>query len=141
MSDSLAQALASPSFAAALADAERALNGIANGDISGYEALFTDSENVTLGNPYGPFQKGQAGIRKALTNATTKYVRSVELTTERIAEYGNGDWICLVEMEKGTVQFTGNEGLTEIALRVTTLFERQGENWKLVHRHADLQPG
>ena len=143
MATSLSSTLANSSFAAVLSEADQALRGIVNGDCSGYERLFADREDITLGNPFGPFGKGRAEVRGALANAASKY-RSGSgsgLEIERVAEYGNEDIVCLVEVERGLIQFAASDVPTAIAARVTTVFERIGLEWKLVHRHADLMAG
>lgn len=141
MSETLAETLASPAFIAALAEAEQALTRILHGDPQGYESLFADRQDITLGNPFGPFQKGRAGVSQALANAASKYRGADEIKIERIAEYGNGDFVCLVEIESARGRMTGREGTLAISARVTTLFERQDASWRLIHRHADLMPG
>jgi hypothetical protein len=58
---------------AAIEQSHRALAAILNGDPKLYAALFSDREDITLGNPFGPFGKGPAAVEKALANAAGKY--------------------------------------------------------------------
>ena len=62
-----------PALEATIAQSREALRKILNGDPSGYAALFADREDITLGNPFGPFGKGRAEVLKALGNAASKY--------------------------------------------------------------------
>jgi hypothetical protein len=55
-----------PALEAAIAESHEALRKILNGDPSGYAALFADRDDITLGNPFGPFGKGRAEVLKAL---------------------------------------------------------------------------
>src|SRR5947208_722008 len=55
----------------AVAESHEALRKILNGDPSGYAALFADRDDITLGNPFGPFGKGRAEVLKVLNNAAT----------------------------------------------------------------------
>ena len=48
----------SPALESAITESHEALRKILNGDPSGYAALFADRDDITLGNPFGPFGKG-----------------------------------------------------------------------------------
>jgi ketosteroid isomerase-like protein len=122
---------------AAIDESHEALRKIVNGDPSGYVALFADREDITLGNPFGPFGKGRAAVIKALNNASTKYKFGTITAVDRIAIYGDGKIMCLIETEHGRAKLGTNADFSEIAARVTSVYEKIGNRWKLVHRHAD----
>jgi ketosteroid isomerase-like protein len=126
-----------PSFRATIAESREALRRILNGDPSGYVALFADREDITLGNPFGPFGKGRDAVRANLNNAATKYRDGSVLAVDRIATYGDGKMLVLVEVEHGRARLGASPDFGQFAARVTTVFERSGRRWKLVHRHAD----
>ena len=42
-----------------------------------------------------------------------------------------------VEIERSATRMAGSSELQQLALRVTTVFRREGGQWKVVHRHAD----
>src|SRR5688572_23600482 len=46
---------AEPTLEAVIVESHEALRKILNGDPSGYAALFADRDDITLGNPFGPF--------------------------------------------------------------------------------------
>lgn len=121
---------------AAIAESHRALEAILNGDPSGYLALFADRDDITLGNPFGPFGQGRAAVAATLANAANKYQRGTA-RVERVALYGDANFVCLVEIEHDRAQLSGRDDYTEFSVRVTSIYERIGEQWKLVHRHAD----
>ena len=120
-----------------IAESHAALRKILNGDPSGYAALFADREDITLGNPFGPFGKGRAAVLEALGNASNKYKDGTVLAVDRIAVYGNGNIVCLVEIEHDRAKLGASPGFAEFAARVTSVYEKIGGRWKLVHRHAD----
>lgn len=42
-----------------------------------------------------------------------------------------------VEIERFKAKVGGRPELSELALRVTCIYRRENDGWKLVHRHAD----
>ena len=122
---------------AALEEAHRALTAIGNGDPSVYLGLFADREEITLGNPFGPFGRGREAVAKNLANAATKYRNGENLGVERLATYASGDIACFVEVEHFRAELVGTGMTAEGRARVTTVYERRNGGWNLVHRHAD----
>ena len=122
---------------AAIAQSHEALRKILNGDPSGYAALFAEREDITLGNPFGPFGMGRAEVLKALNNASIKYRDGTVRGVDRVATYGDGKIMCIVEIEHDRARLGSNADLAEFSARVTSVYEKIGSAWKLVHRHAD----
>jgi ketosteroid isomerase-like protein len=42
-----------------------------------------------------------------------------------------------IEIERVRARIGGRTTFDEVALRTTSIFRREGSDWKLVHRHAD----
>jgi sugar lactone lactonase YvrE/ketosteroid isomerase-like protein len=125
-----------PALEAAIARSHKALDAILNGDPSLYLALFADSEDITLGNPFGPFGEGREAVAATLANAASKYERG-KARVERVALYADDASATLVEIEHDRAQLTGRDEFSEFSVRVTSLYRRFGSDWRLVHRHAD----
>ena len=126
-----------PALEAAIDESHEALRKILNGDPSGYAALFADRADITLGNPFGPFGKGRPAVLQALNNASTKYRDGSVVKVERVAVYGGGKTFVLVEIEHDRAKLGTSPDFSEFAARVTSVYEKIGAGWKLVHRHAD----
>jgi ketosteroid isomerase-like protein len=126
-----------PSLEATISQSHEALRLILNGDTSGYEALFAERDDITLGNPFGPFGRGRVAVLKALQNASTKYRDGSVVRVERIAVYGEGKIRVLVEVEHDRAKLGTSTDFAEFAARVTSVYEEINGQWKLVHRHAD----
>ena len=114
-----------------------ALGAILKGDPSVYQALYSDAEDVTLGNRFGPYARGRQKVEATLAGAASHY-RDGEVTgVELIANYVSDDLACIVEVECGRAKVGGGEELVQVAIRVTSVFRLEQDAWKLVHRHAD----
>ena len=50
-----------------------ALGAIINGDPSGYKSIFSQRDDVTLGNPFGPFGRGRVEVEERLELAASEY--------------------------------------------------------------------
>ena len=121
----------------AIQESHEALRRILNGDPSGYAALFADRDDISLGNPFGPFGRGREAVLKALHNASTKYRDGSVVGVDRVAVYGDDRFICLVEIEHDRAKLGDAKDFSEFAARVTSVYEKIGGRWRLVHRHAD----
>lgn len=126
-----------PALEAEIDASHEALRKILNGDPSGYIALFADRPDITLGNPFGPFGKGREAVLKALNNAATKYTDGSVIRVDRVAIYGGGNSYVLVEIEHDRAKLGNAADFSEFSARVTSVYEKIGSHWKLVHRHAD----
>jgi ketosteroid isomerase-like protein len=100
-------------------------------------ALFADRDDVTLGTPFGPYAKGKPAVLQTLAGAAAKYRDGSVVRVDRIAVYGDGNVIGLVEVEHDRAKVGGRPDLAEFSARVTSIYERIDGQWKLVHRHAD----
>ncbi|ABE43582.1 YybH family protein [Polaromonas sp. JS666] len=121
----------------AIEQSHAALAAILRGDPTLYQALYSDADDVTLGNPFGPYAHGRQKVDATVAGAASHY-RDGEVTgIDLIANYVSDDLACIVEVERGRTKVGGGAELVPVALRVTSVFRLERGNWKLVHRHAD----
>ena len=114
-----------------------ALSAILKGDPSLYRALFSDEDDVTLGNPFGPYALGRKNVEKTLAGAASHYRDGEATGVELVAKYVSSDLAVVVEVERGRSKVGGGAELLPVAVRVTSVFRLEGGAWRLVHRHAD----
>jgi ketosteroid isomerase-like protein len=99
--------------------------------------LFSQREDVTIGNPFGPVRRGWKQVAETMERAASLY-RDGEVTGfESIAKYASADLAYIVEVERYQVKVGGREDVAPVALRVTSVFRREDAVWKITHRHAD----
>lgn len=129
--------MASTDLEGAIEQSHKALASILRGDSSGYKKLFSHQEDITLGNPFGPYSRGRKNVEATLDGAAGHY-RGGEVTgVELVATYATSELSCVVEVERGRAKAGGNSEVVAIAVRVTSAFRNEQGEWRLVRRHAD----
>ena len=124
-------------FEAVIEKYPQALGAIINGDPSVYKSLFSQRDDVTLGNPFGPFGRGRAEVEERLELAASKYSGGELEEFETVSKHVTSDLAYLVQVERCRAKVGGRAEATPVALRVTSIFRPEEGIWKLVHRHAD----
>lgn len=118
-----------------LTEADTALH---NGDASPRKAMWSHHDPVTL---FGAARSGSGWdelaqlfdwLEAQFSNGTFEY--------EVLAAGASGDLGYFVGIEHSSVSIRGAEP-EAYELRVTTICRRENGEWKVVHRHADPQPG
>ena len=125
------------SFDQAIEANHLALDQVARGDPSGFFELYSDSEEATLANPFGPPARGRAQIEEAGQRAASNYREGRVVEFESFAKVETDGFGYTVEIERFEAKVGGSDEMTPVALRVTCIFRAEDGIWKLVHRHAD----
>ena len=129
--------MSTPDLEDAIEQSHAALGAILNGDPNLYQALYSEADDITLGNPFGPFARGQQQVKVTLTRAAANYRDGEVIEVERIANYVSDFLACIVEVECSRAKVGSGTEIVSIAVRVTSVFRLEQNNWRLVHRHAD----
>jgi ketosteroid isomerase-like protein len=114
----------------------KALDAIVKGDPEPKKRLYSQRDDVTLANPFGPPARGWQNVAETLERAASQLREGRVIGFERISEYATADLAYIVEIER----YHGKAGTSEAApnaLRATTIFRREDGEWRIVHRHAD----
>ncbi len=114
-----------------------ALDRLAKGDAAGYKALFSRGDDVTLGNPFGGFGRGWEAVVEQVERAGSYYADGETTSFETITEFVTPEFAYTVEIERFRTRVGGHPDVTDLALRVTCVYRREEDGWRLVHRHAD----
>ena len=115
----------------------RAVEGFIQGDPLPQERIWSRRDDVTLANPLGPPARGWTGVRDSLRRAVAQVSDGEVLAVERISGYSSGDLAYILEIEHVRVRLGGARAPADVSLRVTTIFRREEDGWKILHRHAD----
>jgi len=129
--------MATTDVISAIEQSHKALGAIVKGDPTVFQALYSLADDVTLGNPFGPYVRGREKVEATLAGAASHY-RDGEVTdVELIAKYTSDTLACVVEVERGRSKVGGADEVVSLAVRTTSVFRLESGSWKLVHRHAD----
>ncbi len=121
----------------AIETSHRALAAIIRGDVEPFLALYSDADDITIGNPFGPFAVGRDAVRAAGSRAASNYSDGEIVGFDPIATHATEELACVVEVERFSVRLALAPERASVALRVTSLYRHEADGWWLVHRHAD----
>jgi ketosteroid isomerase-like protein len=124
-------------FGATVEKHHRALDTFVTGDAGPLHALYSRREDVTIANPFGPPQCGWAAVEDTTARAAAHYADGRALGFDEVSKYVTPELAYTVELEHYEVKVGGSDNVSPVSLRVTTVFRREDDSWKVVHRHAD----
>ena len=118
-----------------LTEADTALH---NGNAALRKAMWSTTDPVTL---FGAalMTTGWPRIEATFDRLATQFSDCTAFDIEVVAAGASGDLAYLVAFEHTTASIGGDLPAPYV-LRVTTIFRREEEIWKVVHRHADHLP-
>jgi ketosteroid isomerase-like protein len=120
-----------------LEEYHRAGREITNGNPEVYKRLYSRREDVTVANPFGPPVRGWSEVSATLDRAAGNYRDGEIVGFENLSTVIAPELAYTVEVETYRARVGGAEELVPVSLRVTTVFRREGDAWKVAHRHAD----
>jgi ketosteroid isomerase-like protein len=124
-------------FADAVEAYRQALRSFGNGDPRSVTEFYSRSDDVTLANPLGPPRRGPEEVDKAIAEAATQVSDGSVPGFEEVSRYSTSDLGYVVRIERTQARLAGSADISPFSLRVTMIFRREGDAWRLVHRHAD----
>lgn len=114
-----------------------ALNSMANGDASAMAEIWEHGAEVTVQHPIGGRSTGWGEIDDSWHRvAAVASDGRVELLDQRL--HVIGDAAIESGVEKASMKLGGHQAQAQI--RVTNVYRRAADGWKMVHHHADPSP-
>ena len=129
--------MAPQSFDAAVEKARATLESFINGDPGPGTDLWSRGDDIVLNNPFGPPVVGFARVQAERARAAAMFAGGEAPTIDEVARWSSVDAGYVVTIERGQVKRAGGEELVPIAVRVTTVFRREDDGWRMCVRHAD----
>ena len=106
------------------------------GDIGRYSDLVTLSDDFVLMSPFGGTPSRGEEYTPERMEAMGRFFRNGTFAQEFVAAWEAGGMVVLSTIERTNVE-VGGLPAQDWALRVTLVYRRDGDDWRLVHRHAD----
>jgi ketosteroid isomerase-like protein len=98
---------------------------------------YSHRQDVTLGNPFGPFVRGWEQVGAVVDHAASQLRDGEMVDGETVTRYVTPELAYLVRVERSQAKVGGQDAVTPISLRATMIMAREDGVWKIVHRHAD----
>lgn len=110
-----------------------------NGKPEAFKALWSHADDVTLSGGFGgKIEKGWEEIGRRLDWVGAQFSKGSN-TIERIVANANGDLGYVVQIEQLRFRVPGQAQDSTRTYRVTMLFRRESDGWRIIHRQADSQ--
>src|SRR5215204_2385138 len=132
------QAQATDTLRPFLDQLSEALSAVANGDPEPMKALCSHTDAVSQCGFWGGVESGWAEVGERWEWVASQFVAGQgEVTSESAFLTMSGDMAYGVFIERWWGQFEGRSEQTELMIRATLIFRREGSEWKAIHRHGD----
>ena len=115
----------------------RALDTFVTGDARALHRLYSRRDDVTIANPFGPPQRGLAAVEETTARGASHYTDGRAVGFDEVSRYVTPDLAFVLELEHYEAKVGGGDEMSRVSLRVTTVFRREGDVWRIMHRHAD----
>ncbi len=106
------------------------------GDIETYRSIVTFSQDFTLMSPFGGTPSHGRDMTTETWQAMGRFFRNGTFAQDVVQTYASEDMVVLALIEHCSAE-VGGLPHQDWLLRVTLVYHRNGEDWLLVHRHAD----
>ena len=124
-------------FDSAVEGFRKALQSYLKGDPRAVIECYSRRDDLTLANPLGPPRRGPAEVDRATEEGAT-FLRDGSIRDiEEVSRYSTPDLGYALQIERTQARLPGSEDMVPFALRVTLIFRREEDTWKIAHRHAD----
>ena len=114
----------------------RANAALMRGDSKTWHELVALSEEGVLMSPFGGTPSRFADYTPERIERMGRFFKNGDFDQEIVQAFETKDMIVLATIERAHVS-VGGLPEQSWALRVTSVFKREGAQWKLAHRHAD----
>ena len=106
------------------------------GDSKAWQSLVPLTNDFVLFSPFGGKPSRAADYTPERIERLGRFFKNGDFREEVVQTFASDDMMVLATIERTNVS-VGGLPQQEWALRVTSVFKREGGQWKLAHRHAD----
>ena len=117
---------------------EEAACAYVNGDAEPLTRMAAGDLPATFFSPRGDFVEGANEVSQRYATDAAMFATGNDNTMQILQMAANEEIAYWVGLQRASVHLRGKAEAVPFNLRVTELFRREGTEWKLVHRHADV---
>jgi ketosteroid isomerase-like protein len=126
-------------FQAMLEKVDAAQLELQNGKPAAFKALWSQADDITLSGGFGgTVEKGWGAISRRLDWVGAQFSGGTH-THERVVANTSGDLGYVVQLEHLRFKVPADGKETSRDYRVTMIFRREADGWRIIHRQADAQ--
>jgi ketosteroid isomerase-like protein len=130
--------VADSEWAAFIAKLEAAEHEFAQGRPAAFKALWSHGDDVSICGAFGGIESGWKNVAARLDWASSQFSEGTR-TREEIRSAVGTDFAYLVQTEHIRFRVPGRTEQSTLDLRVTMVFRREADGWRIIHRQADSQ--
>ena len=108
-----------------------------NGDPEPNSQLITDVSPATFFGPVGGYVQGAERVAARYKSDSEVFESADNISFEILQMEANDSIAFWVGFQHASARMRGRTEVVPVNLRVTEVFRRENEDWKLIHRHAD----
>jgi ketosteroid isomerase-like protein len=123
------------SFGAARAESIAANREFIQGNSEPLKRLYSHGDHITVFGGFGGLERGWAETESRLDWASSQFAGGA-VEERDLSVIVGADLACTVTIERYDARLKDGSAFAE-SLRVTQVFRREPDGWRLVHRHAD----
>ena len=132
--------LVDPEWTAFIAKLEAAEHEFAQGRPAAFKALWSHDDQVSLCGGFGGVVSGWDNVGARLDWASSQISEGTR-SREEIGSTVGADFAYIVQTEQIRFRVPGRAEQSTRDFRVTMVFRRDSDGWRIIHRHADSQMG
>jgi len=115
---------------------EEAARAFVRGDVAPLGRIVARASSATFFSPQGGYEQGPNHVYSIYERDAARFT-SDTTNFEILQMAANGGIAYWVGFQRATARLGGSADPVSFNLRVTEVFRRENDAWKLVHRHAD----
>lgn len=115
-----------------------AASAYVRGDAEPLDQIVARTSDATFFGPRGDYEHGAEAVATRYTRDAQAFAPGGDSSFEILDIGASGGIAYWVGFQRATAYMQGHSDPVLFNLRVTEIFRREGGEWKMVHRHADV---